>query len=95
MRNEKWISGIYKKLHFVQGTSMTVFIGVLTNFLSGNMIDPSVWVVTGTASAVPVIIRHFASLNHDIEATPLSDFKEYIIAEKYRAFYDRRLRGLK
>ena len=95
MRNEKWISGIYKKLHFVQETSMTVFIGLLTNFLSGNMIDPSVWVVTGTASAVPVIIRHFASLNHDIEATPLSDFKEYIIAEKYRDFYDQRLRGFK
>lgn len=95
MRKEKWISGIYKKLGFLQNTSMSVFLGLLINFLSGNIIKNSVWIATGTASAVPAVIRHFASLNHDVGATPLSDFKEYIIAEKYLDYYNYRLGGLK
>lgn len=95
MRKEKWISGIYKKLRFLQATSMSVFLGLLINYLSGNMIDTPVWIATGTASTVPAVIRHFASLNHAVGATPLSDFKEYIIAEKYLNYFDHRLGELK
>ncbi len=95
MRKEKWISGIYKKLRFLQTTSTSVFLGLLINYFSGNTIDTPAWIATGTASTVPAVIRHFASLNHNVEATPLSDFKEYIIAEKYLNYYDHRLGGLK
>lgn len=95
MRNEKWISGIYKKLRFLQNTSVSVFLGLLINSLSGSIINPSVWIGAGTVSAVPAVIRRLASLNHDIGETPLSDFKEYIIAEKYLDYYDHRLGGSK
>ena len=86
---------IYKKLHFLQATSMSVFLGLLVNYFSGNTINTPVWIATGTASTVSAVIRHFSSLNHDVGATPLSDFKEYIIAEKYLNYYDHRLGGLK
>lgn len=95
MRKEKWISNIYKKLRFIQITSMPIFVGLLINYFSGSTINNPVWIATGTASAIPAVIRHFASLNHDVETTPLSDFKEYIIAEKYLNFYNQRLGELK
>lgn len=40
MRKEKWISIIYKKLNFLQATSMSVFLGLLVNYFSGNMTNP-------------------------------------------------------
>ena len=95
MRKEKWISGIYKKLRFLQTTSMSIFLGLLINHFSGNTIKNPVWIATGTASTIPAVIRYFASLNHDVGRTPLSDFKEYIIAEQYLSYYDQRLGGLK
>jgi len=95
MRKEKWISGIFKKLQFLQATSTPVFLGLLINYFSGSTIDTPMWIATGTASTVPAVIRYFASLNHDVEAKPLSDFKEYIIAGKYQNYYDHRLGVLK
>lgn len=91
MRKEKMAFAIYKKLCFLQSTSVPIFLGLIVNHFSNSEISDPVLIATGVMSTVPSIIKRFNSLNQCIKGKPFSDFKEYIIAEQYKKYYQKHL----
>jgi hypothetical protein len=91
IQREKIAIATYRKLSFLQSTSAVIFLGLVVNHFSGSDICTPVLAATGVASTVPSIIKHFDAINSHFTASPLSSFKEYIIAEAYKDYYQKRM----
>ena len=91
MRKEKIAVATYNNLHFLQFTSTTIFLGLIVNHFSGSITNTPVLIATGAASTISSVLKHLDSLNRCMKMAPFSDFKEYIIAEEYKNYYQKHL----
>lgn len=89
MRSEKNRRALFRTISMIQNTSVAVFVGLVVNYFSGSNINYTFGATSGALATVSSIIKHFDRLNQYMCSSSFIDFKEYIIAEKYKRCYQR------
>ena len=74
LRKETLKNTVFKSLKKVQNISSTIFIGLITNQLSGSPVKSELYAATGSAAAF-ASLAHFNKINRYFNSTPFLDFK--------------------
>lgn len=83
MRKETGLPQFYKVLQLIQSISSTVFISLLANHFSNNIISYSMLVYTGSATIISEILKRITAANSVMSSSNFTDFKNYVISKEY------------
>ena len=83
MNRENFFNMIFAPLKTIKAVSSTLFLSLLANHFSNSDINIPLLIGTGSASAISSVLMKFDSVNKAMTSRDFSDFKDYILLEKY------------
>ena len=84
LKKESRLILLYKALNIIQSGSVSLFMALIANHFSGSDISTPLLIGSGSAVAVSAIIKRLDSVNKAMESCEFTDFKNYIIADRYK-----------